>query len=82
MTNDTESNWIREIPQTMCKFNESDYVWNESAHGSKLIIEDNGKIIRALDTCKTHQGARAKMLLDSNGIFEWNVIIKKGCINT
>src|ERR1044072_35110 len=29
-SNDTDSNWIRGIPQTMCKFNEPDYVWDES----------------------------------------------------
>jgi hypothetical protein len=31
--------------------------------------------------CKARQNVRTKMLLDSNGIFEWDVIIEKACLN-
>ncbi|RGB33977.1 hypothetical protein C1646_815682 [Rhizophagus diaphanus] len=59
---------------------EIDYVWDKSACGSKLIIEDNGKIVHAPIGCD-HQNVRAKIALESNDIFEWDVIIEKvsGC---
>ncbi|CAG8707535.1 uncharacterized protein OCT59_000993 [Rhizophagus irregularis] len=60
------------MPKTM-------YAWDESACGSKLVIEDNGKIIRASNNCDTHQSARAKIALEDKGIFEWDVIIEKHC---
>src|SRR5436190_11592992 len=59
--------------------NKSAYVWDESACGSKLIIEDNGKAVCALNDCGSHQNVRAKMVLDNQGIFEWDVIIEKTC---
>ena len=48
-SNNKDSNGIRGIPRTsrtMHKFNESDYVWDESARGSKIIIKDNGKVAK------------------------------------
>ncbi|CAB5182497.1 unnamed protein product [Rhizophagus irregularis] len=63
---------------SMYKFTESDYVWDESACGS---IEDNGKVVHAPDGCG-HLSVRAKMPLDYKGIFEWNVIIEKYCVDT
>jgi hypothetical protein len=55
----------------------NDYVWDESACGSNLIIEDNGKVVQALDKCNS--SVRANMILDNKGIFEWDVIIEKDC---
>jgi hypothetical protein len=57
----------------------SDYVWDESACGSKLVIEDNGKVVRAQNDCNKHQSVKSKVTLDKKGIFEWNVIIEKDC---
>ncbi|CAG8640423.1 uncharacterized protein OCT59_001027 [Rhizophagus irregularis] len=54
------------------------YVWDESACGSKLIIEDGGKIVQAPNGCG-HQSVRAKIALEHDGIFEWDVIIEKVC---
>jgi hypothetical protein len=52
------------------------YVWDESACGSKLIIEDNGKIVYAPKGCG-FQNVRAKIALENKGIFEWDVIVEK-----
>ncbi|RGB33975.1 hypothetical protein C1646_787840 [Rhizophagus diaphanus] len=62
--------------------NLSGYVWDEKACGSKLIIEDNGKIVHAPYGCSRHQNVKAKIALESNDIFEWDVIIEKVCGNT
>jgi hypothetical protein len=59
--------------------NETEYVWDESACGSKLIIEDNGKIVRPTNCLSSCQSVRAKTLFENDGIFEWNVIIEKIC---
>ncbi|EXX50345.1 hypothetical protein RirG_271650 [Rhizophagus irregularis DAOM 197198w] len=53
--------------------------WDELACGSKLFIEENGKVVSASNDCHTHQGVRAKILIDSKGIFEWDFIIEKAC---
>jgi len=55
------------------------YVWDESSCGSKLVIEDNGKVVHASDDCHIHQSVRTKTLLEYKGIFEWNVIIENDC---
>ncbi|RGB41083.1 hypothetical protein C1646_663264 [Rhizophagus diaphanus] len=78
-SNNLYSSGIRGI--SMYKFKESDYVWDASACGSKLIIEDNEKVVYAPSGCG-HQSVRAKMPLDYKGIFEWDVIIEKFCYNT
>jgi hypothetical protein len=75
------SSEIRGIPFTMYKFKESDYVWDKSARGSKLVIENNGKVVHAPGGCG-HQSVRTKMPLDYKGIFEWSVIIEKFCLNS
>ncbi|GBC06505.1 hypothetical protein RclHR1_06890009 [Rhizophagus clarus] len=61
------------------RINESNFAWDESACGSKLIIEENGKVVSAVN-CNSHQSVKAKMEIDSKGIFEWDVIIEKGCV--
>ncbi|RGB37166.1 hypothetical protein C1646_666379 [Rhizophagus diaphanus] len=53
------------------------YVWDVLACGSKLIIEDNGKIVQASESIVRHQSARTKMTLENKDIFEWDVIIEK-----
>ncbi|UZN99703.1 uncharacterized protein OCT59_000970 [Rhizophagus irregularis] len=42
------------------------YVWDETACGSKLVIEDNGKTIHALNSCG-YQNVRAKIALENKG---------------
>ncbi|RGB33779.1 hypothetical protein C1646_743157 [Rhizophagus diaphanus] len=79
LSNDSDSNGIRGKPQKTINFVESDYVWDESARGSKLIIEDNGKVVRATNDLYIQQSIRAKMLLENKGVFEWDVIIGKDC---
>ncbi|GBB93371.1 hypothetical protein RclHR1_21590001 [Rhizophagus clarus] len=78
-SNGLYSSGIRGI--SMYKYKESNYVWDESACGSKLIIEDNGKVVHAPSGCG-QQSVRAKMPLDYKGIFEWTVIIEKFCTDT
>ncbi|CAB5356880.1 unnamed protein product [Rhizophagus irregularis] len=79
LSNDSDSNGIRGKPQKPINFAESNYVWDESARGSKLIIEDNGKVVRATNDLRVRQNIRAKMILENEGIFEWDVIIEKDC---
>ncbi|RIA80009.1 concanavalin A-like lectin/glucanase domain-containing protein [Glomus cerebriforme] len=55
----------------------SGYVWNQSACGSKLVIEDNGRVVSANNY--DMQSVRAKMTLENKDIFEWDVIIEKEC---
>ena len=75
-SNNADSNEFRGIP--IFKLNESDgLVWDESACGSKLIIEDNGKVVQS--SYGLHQNVRAKIVLDKKGIFEWDVTIEKTC---
>ncbi|PKC57283.1 hypothetical protein RhiirA1_472713 [Rhizophagus irregularis] len=79
-SNNFNLNDIRGIPiLPNDRINESDYVWDESACGSKLIIENNGKIVHAQNGCSSHQNVRAKMILENSGIYEWDVIIEKAC---
>ena len=59
------------------KFNESAYIWDESACGSNLIIEDNGSVVKASYDCDSHQSVSAKIPLNVKGFFEWDVIIEK-----
>ncbi|CAI2182910.1 2089_t:CDS:2, partial [Funneliformis geosporum] len=53
--------------------------FDETKCGSKLIIEDNGKVVRAPNDVSTHQNVIAKFPLENNGIYEWDVIIEKHC---
>jgi hypothetical protein len=58
---------------------EFNYVWDESACGSKLIIEENGKVVHAPNDLYLHQSVKAKIALGNKGIYEWDVIIEKNC---
>ena len=55
----------------------TDWVWDESACGSKLIIENNGKVVQARGA---HQNVRTKIALENDAIFEWDVFIEKYCV--
>ncbi|GES97513.1 hypothetical protein GLOIN_2v1482344 [Rhizophagus clarus] len=70
---------FKDIRGNLHVIDKASYVWDETARGSSLIIEDNGKIVEASNNCNTHQSVRAKMTLENNGIFEWNVIIEEMC---
>ncbi|RGB33959.1 concanavalin A-like lectin/glucanase domain-containing protein [Rhizophagus diaphanus] len=70
---------LNDFRGTLYRTNESDCVWDETACGSKLIIEDNGKVIRAPKSLGSWRNVRAKMILENNGIYEWDVIIEKAC---
>ncbi|CAB4403566.1 unnamed protein product [Rhizophagus irregularis] len=59
--------------------NHSSYVWDETSCDSKLIIKDNGKVVYAPNGLRPWKSVRAKMLLENNGIYEWDVIIEKVC---
>ncbi|CAB4403676.1 unnamed protein product [Rhizophagus irregularis] len=71
-------NNIRGIP--IYRINGSDLTWDESACGSELIIEENGKVVRAPNDLYLHQSVRAKIALENKGIFEWDVIIENNCL--
>ncbi|CAB5356750.1 unnamed protein product [Rhizophagus irregularis] len=78
LSNNSNLNYIRGKP--IKSIDQSDYyVWDESACGSKLIIEDNGKIVQTPNNCNSHQNVRAKIVLEDKGIFEWDIIIEKTC---
>jgi hypothetical protein len=64
---------IRGIPSLY----KSAYVWDDLSCGSKLIIEDNGRVVRTSDSLDSFQGVKTKMRIESKGIFEWNIIIEK-----
>ncbi|GES97584.1 concanavalin A-like lectin/glucanase domain-containing protein [Rhizophagus clarus] len=78
-SSDSNLSDIRGIPVTICKINESTHIWDKSACGSNLIIEDNGKVVSAPNGLGTLRSVRAEMILENNGIFEWDVIIEKAC---
>ncbi|CAB5188827.1 uncharacterized protein OCT59_000867 [Rhizophagus irregularis] len=56
-----------------------DYVWDSSACGSKLIIENNKKVVSAPNGVNSYQGIKAKVALEDNGIFEFDFVIEKDC---
>jgi hypothetical protein len=72
LSNNLDLNSTRGIPKMI-------YVWDELARGSKLVIEDNGKVVYAPIGLNSLQSVRAKMVLENKGIFEWDVIIEKDC---
>jgi hypothetical protein len=76
-SNNSDLNDIRGIP--IYKIKESDLVWDESACGFGLVIEDDGKVVQGLNnfTYYQYRSIRGKMAFDKNGIFEWDVIIEK-----
>ena len=52
-------------------------VWDESGCRSMLVIEDNGKVVRAQNDCGSLKCVRAKVMFENKGIFEWDVMIKE-----
>ncbi|CAB5192155.1 unnamed protein product [Rhizophagus irregularis] len=75
-SNISNINNIRGVPIP----NYSNYVWDETARGSRLIIEDNGKVVYAQNNWFDLQSVRAKVAFENKGIFEWDVIIEKNCV--
>ena len=71
----SDINDIRGIP--IYRF---DNIFDESACGSNLIIEDNGKVVRA--PYRGHQSVRAKMTFDNGCTFKWDIIIEKFSVPT
>jgi hypothetical protein len=71
--NNDDINGTRGIPYNF------DYVWDKSACGSKLIIENNKKVVSAPSGVNSYQGIRSKVALEDNGIFEFDFIIEKEC---
>jgi hypothetical protein len=71
LSNNSDLNGTRGKPQ-------KSYILDEKACGSKLIIEDNGKIVHAPNGCDS-RNVRTKIALENKGIFEWDVIIEKAC---
>jgi hypothetical protein len=55
------------------------YTFDETACGSKLTVEDNGKVVQASNGCDRHQSVKSKMVIENKGIYEWDVIIEKHC---
>ncbi|GBC05751.1 hypothetical protein RclHR1_06400001 [Rhizophagus clarus] len=74
-SNNSNINNVRGTPIPISRINESDYVLDESACGSGIIIEDNGKVANA-NNDRSWRSVRAKTILENNGIFEWDVIIE------
>ncbi|GBB90589.1 hypothetical protein RclHR1_01760013 [Rhizophagus clarus] len=72
----SDSSNIRGIP--IYRIKDSELVWDESACGSKLVIEDDGKVVCA-PYDGGHQSVKGKLALENKGIFEWDVIIEKKC---
>ncbi|CAI2179578.1 11185_t:CDS:1 [Funneliformis geosporum] len=58
-------------------FNTLNCVWDESACGSKLLM-NNGNVVRAQNGF-LHQNVTAKIALENKGVYEWDVIIEKNC---
>ncbi|GES97604.1 hypothetical protein GLOIN_2v436000 [Rhizophagus clarus] len=75
LLDNSDLSYIRGIPIY------SNYVWDESSCGSKLIIEDSGKVVYTSNyLVNSWQNVRAKILLENSGTFEWDVIIEKVCV--
>jgi len=74
--NNTDLNEIRGVLPT---FHESGHFWDESACGSELIIEDEGKVVRIQKDYKFLQSVKSKLTLKNKGTYEWDIIIEKNC---
>ncbi|CAI2194250.1 19662_t:CDS:1, partial [Funneliformis geosporum] len=70
---------LNEVRGRLPEYKETGFVWDESACGYNLIIEDNGKVVRASDACLKHQSVRARVVFENPGIFEWDVILDRHC---
>ncbi|GBB85566.1 hypothetical protein RclHR1_12060004 [Rhizophagus clarus] len=75
--NKSELSNTRGIPVSIC----SQYVWDDSECVSNTLIEDDGKITCLQSKTKSWRNVRAKMILEDKGIFIWDVIIEKTCVN-
>ncbi|CAB5188874.1 unnamed protein product [Rhizophagus irregularis] len=75
--NKSELNNTRGIPIQIY----SKYVWDESECGSNALIEDDGKIVYLKSRTGSWRNVRAKMVLEGKGIFEWDVIMEKACVD-
>ncbi|GET03118.1 hypothetical protein GLOIN_2v1847831 [Rhizophagus clarus] len=64
---------IAEIQETSHNF--IDYVWDETVCGSKITVEENGKVANTKIDCK-FQDIKSKVIFEDKGIFEWDVIIE------
>ncbi|EXX76627.1 hypothetical protein RirG_031350 [Rhizophagus irregularis DAOM 197198w] len=72
-SNNSNLNDIRGIPKI-------EYVWDETACGSKLIIEDNGKVVYAPNGLNSWRSVRAKNKLEYEGYqFAGWIIDYNGC---
>ncbi|RGB33963.1 hypothetical protein C1646_761075 [Rhizophagus diaphanus] len=56
-----------------------EYVWDETACGSNLIIEDNGKVVYVPNDLNSWKSVRAKNKLEYESIYELDIIIKNSC---
>jgi hypothetical protein len=78
LLNNSDLNEIRGRP--IYKFNESHFTWDELTCGSRLIIEDDRKVVCASkDLNFKSQSVRANIILEHKGIFEWDIIIEENC---
>ncbi|CAB5188873.1 unnamed protein product [Rhizophagus irregularis] len=59
----------------------SKYVWDELERGSNVLIKENGKIVCLKSATDSWRNVRAKMILEGKGIFEWDFIMEKACVN-
>jgi hypothetical protein len=59
----------------------SSFAWDESECGSSILIEDNGKIACLQTKTNSWRNVRAKMIIEGNGIFEWDIIMEKACVD-
>jgi hypothetical protein len=73
-SHNTNLNGIRGV-----HINEFNYAWDESLCDSNLIIEENGKVVSAQNDCNLQTCVKAKLALENQGIFEWDVVIEKLC---
>lgn len=76
LTPDNLRSPIVNAPPLISKLN---FIWDESACGSDLVIEKTGSTVRALSSCKSTENVKGKILINDKGIYEWNLIVDKGC---
>ncbi|CAI2178132.1 13034_t:CDS:2 [Funneliformis geosporum] len=52
---------LNEVRRHLLASNKTGFVWNNSACGSNLVIEDNGKVVRASNACRIHQSVKGSV---------------------
>ncbi|GES97599.1 hypothetical protein GLOIN_2v1842735 [Rhizophagus clarus] len=72
---DLYSDGIRGKPQKTIEY--IDYIWDESACGTNLTVENDKKTVSSSNSAQ--QSVRAKVALGNKGVFEWDVIIERAC---